>query len=89
MDFTVRTNFFFIATAFCINIRRVTIQQVNIFRRDINVIKEVRAITGIGLAEAKGLVEAGNKTVKEGATKEDAEKIKKQLEEAGAKVEVK
>lgn len=55
----------------------------------INVIKEVRAITGLGLAEAKGLVEAGNKAVKEGASKEDAEKIKKQLEAAGAKVQVK
>ena len=55
----------------------------------INVIKEVRAITGLGLAEAKGLVEAGNKAVKEGATKEDAEKFKKQLEAAGAKVTVK
>lgn len=55
----------------------------------INVIKEVRAITGLGLAEAKGLVEAGNKAVKEGATKEEAEKIKKQLEAAGAKVQVK
>jgi large subunit ribosomal protein L7/L12 len=55
----------------------------------INVIKEVRAITGLGLAEAKALVEAGGKTVKEGATKEDAEKIKKQLEAAGAKVTVK
>ncbi|WP_409477914.1 50S ribosomal protein L7/L12 [Pseudobdellovibrio sp. HCB154] len=55
----------------------------------INVIKEVRAITGLGLAEAKGLVEAGNKAVKEGATKEDAEKIKKALEAAGAKVTIK
>ncbi|MFP5492976.1 MAG: 50S ribosomal protein L7/L12 [Bacteriovoracia bacterium] len=55
----------------------------------INVIKEVRAITGLGLAEAKALVEAGGKTVKEGASKEDAEKIKKQLEAAGAKVQVK
>jgi large subunit ribosomal protein L7/L12 len=55
----------------------------------INVIKEVRAITQLGLAEAKALVEAGGKTVKEGATKEDAEKIKKQLEAAGAKVTVK
>ena len=55
----------------------------------INVIKEVRAITGLGLAEAKGLVEAGNKPVKEGATKEEAEKIKKALEAAGAKVTVK
>lgn len=55
----------------------------------INVIKEVRVITGLGLAEAKTLVEAGGKTVKEGATKDDAEKIKKQLEAAGAKVQVK
>lgn len=55
----------------------------------INVIKEVRAITGLGLAEAKTLVEAGGKAVKEGASKEDAEKFKKQLEAAGAKVQVK
>ena len=55
----------------------------------INVIKEVRAITGLGLAEAKALVEGAPKTVKEGVTKEDAEKIKKTLEAAGAKVEVK
>ena len=55
----------------------------------INVIKEVRAVTGLGLAEAKALVEGAPKTVKEGATKDDAEKIKKQLEAAGAKVEVK
>jgi len=55
----------------------------------IGVIKEVRAITGLGLAEAKALVEAGGKAVKEGATKEDAEKFKKQLEAAGAKVTVK
>lgn len=55
----------------------------------INVIKEVRAITGLGLAEAKGLVESAPKTVKEGATKEDADKIKKALEAAGAKVEIK
>lgn len=55
----------------------------------INVIKEVRAITGLGLAEAKALVEAGNKAVKEGATKDDAEKMKKALEAAGAKVQVK
>jgi large subunit ribosomal protein L7/L12 len=55
----------------------------------INVIKEVRAITGLGLAEAKALVEAGGKAVKEGATKDDAEKMKKQLEAAGAKVTVK
>jgi len=55
----------------------------------INVIKEVRAITGLGLAEAKALVEGAPKTVKEGATKEDAEKIKKALETAGGKVEIK
>lgn len=55
----------------------------------INVIKEVRAITGLGLKEAKDLVEAAPKPVKEGASKEDAEKFKKQLEAAGAKVELK
>lgn len=55
----------------------------------INVIKEVRAITGLGLKEAKDLVEGAPKTVKEGASKEDAEKFKKQLEAAGAKVELK
>ncbi|MEY4873062.1 MAG: hypothetical protein RLZZ563_2392 [Pseudomonadota bacterium] len=54
----------------------------------INVIKEVRTITGLGLKEAKDLVEAGGK-VKEGATKADAEALKKKLEEAGAKVELK
>ena len=55
----------------------------------INVIKEVRAITGLGLKEAKDLVEGAPKTVKEAVSKEDAEKFKKQLEGAGAKVEVK
>ena len=55
----------------------------------INVIKEVRAITGLGLKEAKDLVEGAPKTVKEGANKEEAEKIKKALETAGGKVEVK
>lgn len=55
----------------------------------INVIKEVRAITGLGLKEAKDLVEAGGKTVKEGAKKDEAAEIKKKLEEAGAKVELK
>lgn len=54
----------------------------------INVIKEVRAITGLGLKEAKDLVEAGGK-VKEAASKADAEALKKKLEEAGAKVELK
>jgi large subunit ribosomal protein L7/L12 len=57
--------------------------------KKINVIKEVRAITGLGLKEAKDLVEAGGKTVKEGVSKDDAAKIKKQLEDQGAKVEVK
>lgn len=55
----------------------------------INVIKEVRALTGLGLAEAKALVESAPKTVKEGVTKEDAAKMKETLEKAGAKVEVK
>ena len=53
------------------------------------VLPEVRAITGLGLKEAKDLVEAAPKAIKEGASKEDAEKIKAQLEAAGAKVEVK
>ncbi len=57
--------------------------------KKINVIKEVRAITGLGLKEAKDLVEAGNKVVKEGVSKDDAAKMKKQLEDQGAKVEVK
>ena len=55
----------------------------------INVIKEVRAITGLGLKDAKDLVEAAPKAIKEGVSKEDAQKIKEQLEAAGAKVEVK
>ena len=55
----------------------------------INVIKEVRAITGLGLKEAKDLVEAAPKSVKEGATKEEAEEIKGKLEAAGASVELK
>jgi large subunit ribosomal protein L7/L12 len=57
--------------------------------KKINVIKEVRAITGLGLKEAKDLVEAGGKAVKEGVSKDDAQKFKKQLEDAGAKVDVK
>jgi large subunit ribosomal protein L7/L12 len=57
--------------------------------KKINVIKEVRAITGLGLKEAKDLVEAGGKAVKEGVPKADAEAMKKKLEEAGAKVELK
>ena len=57
--------------------------------KKINVIKEVRTITGLGLKEAKDLVEAAPKPVKEGASKDEAEEIKKKLEEAGASVEVK
>ena len=55
----------------------------------INVIKEVRAITGLGLKEAKDLVEAGGKAVKEGVSKAEAEDIKKKLTDAGAEVELK
>lgn len=55
----------------------------------INVIKVVREITGLGLKEAKDLVDGAPKPIKEGATKEDAEALKKKLEEAGAKVELK
>jgi len=54
----------------------------------IKVIKEVRAITGLGLKEAKDLVEGAPKTLKEGVSKDEAEKIKKQVESAGAKVEI-
>ena len=57
--------------------------------KKINVIKEVRGITGLGLKEAKELVEAGGKAVKEGVSKGEAEELKKQLEEAGATVELK
>ena len=57
--------------------------------KKINVIKEVRALTGLGLKEAKDLVEAGGKAVKEGVSKDEAMKIKKQLEDQGATVELK
>lgn len=57
--------------------------------KKINVIKEVRAITGLGLTEAKALVEGAPKAVKEGVNKAEAEALKKQLEEAGATVELK
>jgi large subunit ribosomal protein L7/L12 len=57
--------------------------------KKIEVIKEVRAITGLGLKEAKDLVEGAPKTVKEGASKDEADKLKAQLEKAGAKVELK
>jgi len=57
--------------------------------KKINVIKEVRAITGLGLGEAKTLVESAPKSIKEGVNKDEAEKIKKQIEEAGGTVELK
>src|SRR4051812_20119882 len=57
--------------------------------KKINVIKEVRAITGLGLGEAKALVEGAPKPIKEGINKDEAEKIKKQIEEAGGTVELK
>jgi len=57
--------------------------------KKIEVIKEVRALTGLGLKEAKDLVEAAPKNVKEGVSKDEAEKVKAQLEKAGAKVELK
>ena len=57
--------------------------------KKINVIKEVRSITGLGLKEAKDLVEAGGKAVKEGISKSEAEELKKQLEAVGAEVELK
>jgi large subunit ribosomal protein L7/L12 len=57
--------------------------------KKIEVIKEIRAITGLGLKEAKDLVEGAPKTVKEGVSKDDAAKLKAQLEKAGAKVELK
>lgn len=61
----------------------------NAGEKKINVIKEVRAITGLGLKEAKDLVEGAPKTVKEGCSKDEAAALKKQLEEAGATVELK
>ena len=66
-----------------------TVNLLEAGEKKINVIKEVRAITGLGLKEAKDLVEGAPKPVKEGVNKSDAEKFKKQLESAGAKVEVK
>ena len=57
--------------------------------KKINVIKEVRAITGLGLGEAKALVESAPKPIKEGVNKDEAEKIKKQIEEAGGTVDLK
>lgn len=66
-----------------------TVVLANAGDKKIEVIKEVRAITGLGLKEAKDLVEGAPKSVKEGVNKEEAEKIKVQLEKAGAKVELK
>ena len=66
-----------------------TVVLAAIGEKKIEVIKEVRAVTGLGLKEAKDLVEAAPKPVKEGITKEEAEKIKAALEKAGAKVEFK
>ena len=66
-----------------------TVVLANAGAQKIQVIKELRALTSLGLKEAKDLVEGAPKTVKEGASKEEAEKIKKQLEAAGAKVEIK
>jgi large subunit ribosomal protein L7/L12 len=66
-----------------------TVILANAGDKKINVIKEIRTITGLGLKEAKDLVEGAPKTIKEGATKDEASKIKKTLEEQGATVEVK
>ncbi len=66
-----------------------TVMLAAIGDKKIEVIKEVRAITGLGLKEAKDLVEAAPKAVKEGVSKDDAAKLKTQLEKAGAKVELK
>jgi large subunit ribosomal protein L7/L12 len=66
-----------------------TVMLTNFGEKKIEVIKEVRALTGLGLKEAKDLVEGAPKAVKEGVTKDEAEKMKAQLEKAGAKVELK
>lgn len=66
-----------------------TVVLANSGEKKIQVIKEIRALTNLGLKEAKDLVEGAPKTVKEGASKEEADKIKKILEEQGAKVEIK
>jgi large subunit ribosomal protein L7/L12 len=66
-----------------------TVVLTAIGEKKIEVIKEVRALTGLGLKEAKDLVEGAPKPVKEGVTKDEAEKVKVQLEKAGAKVELK
>ena len=66
-----------------------TVVLTAIGEKKIEVIKEVRALTGLGIKEAKDLVEGAPKPVKEGVTKDEAEKVKAQLEKAGAKVELK
>jgi large subunit ribosomal protein L7/L12 len=66
-----------------------TVVLTAIGEKKIEVIKEVRALTGLGLKEAKDLVEGAPKPVKEGVSKDEAEKVKAQLEKAGAKVELK
>jgi large subunit ribosomal protein L7/L12 len=66
-----------------------TVILAKVGEKKINVIKEIRTITGLGLKEAKDLVEGAPKTVKEGVNKDEAAKIKKVLEENGAKVEIK
>ena len=66
-----------------------TVMLAAVGERKIEVIKEVRALTGLGLKEAKDLVEGAPKAVKEGVNKEEADKLKAQLEKAGAKVELK
>lgn len=66
-----------------------TVVLTEIGAKKINVIKEIRALTSLGLKEAKDLVEAAPTTIKDGVLKEEAEKMKKQLEDAGAKVELK
>jgi len=66
-----------------------TVMLIAVGEKKIEVIKEVRAVTGLGLKEAKDLVEGAPKAVKEGVNKKDAEDIKKKLEAAGAKVELK
>ena len=66
-----------------------TVILAKVGEKKINVIKEIRTITGLGLKEAKDLVEAAPKTVKEGVNKDEAAKLKKQLEEQGAAVEIK
>jgi large subunit ribosomal protein L7/L12 len=77
------------AAAAAVEQTEFTVILANAGDKKINVIKEVRAITGLGLKEAKDLVEGAPKTVKEGVNKDEAAKIKKILEDNGAKVEVK